>query len=373
MAFQHKEGDRVPVYEQAITSDVVSEIMGRQVYAQGTSLHYEEAKAWMNGKDAHKEFEEKVWEDTIAINKYFGFDAIDLPWRLEEKPTGQLDEYTFLYGDRNKKWWNIYRFDPASLCYGIIDSWESHIEPQDLVEAVEELEKEFSNRPDLTKKKFSEKKRLLEMFGEELAVLTNPGIAIPYVPVWFEATILYPEVVGRYIDIQVAGILAEISIFAKMGIKVIWAGGDMAGKNGPFYSPKTFRDLVLPGLKKITSLCEKLGVYFLFRSDGNLWPVAKELFVESGIHGYGEIEGDAGMDLVRLKKEYGHLTFWGNVSCDILRRGTKAEVINETKRCIDAASKGGGYIFGTGNSVLSGTPQGNVITMYETAREYGKY
>ena len=87
----------------------------------------------------------------------------------------------------------------------------------------------------------------------------------------------------------------------------------------------------------------------------------------------GEIEGDAGMDLVRLKKEYGHLTFWGNVSCDILRRGTKADVINETKRCIDAAAKGGGYIFGTSNSVLSGTPPGNVIAMYETAREYGKY
>ncbi len=87
----------------------------------------------------------------------------------------------------------------------------------------------------------------------------------------------------------------------------------------------------------------------------------------------GEIEGDAGMDLVRLKKEYGHLTFWGNVSCDILCRGTKADVINETKRCIDAAAKGGGYIFGTSNSVLSGTPPENVIAMYETAREYGKY
>ncbi len=373
LAFQHKEGDRVPIYEQAIASDVASEIMGRKVYAQGTSLHYEDAKAWMNGREAYREFEEKVWEDTIAINKYFEFDAIDLPWRLEEKPGEQLDEYTFLYGDREEKWWNIYRFDPVSSCYGIIDSWENHIEPQDLIEAVEEMEKEFSNRPALMEKDFPEKKRLLNMFGEELAVLTNPGIAIPYAPVWFEATILYPEVVGRYLEIQVASILEEITILAKMGVKIIWGGGDMASKNGPFYSPKTFRDLVLPGLKKITSLCNKLGVYFLFRSDGNLWPVAKELFVESGIHGYGEIEGDAGMDLVKLKKEYGHLTFWGNVSCDILRRGTKADVINETKRCIDAAAKGGGYIFGTSNSVLSGTPPENVIAMYETAKEYGRY
>ena len=46
-AFQHKEADKIPVYEQAFASDVASEILGRGVYAGGTSLHYEEAKAWI--------------------------------------------------------------------------------------------------------------------------------------------------------------------------------------------------------------------------------------------------------------------------------------------------------------------------------------
>ena len=39
----------------------------------------------------------------------------------------------------------------------------------------------------------------------------------------------------------------------------------------------------------------------------------------------------------------------------------------------DVASKNGPLIFGISNSVLSGTPPENVIAMYETAREYGKY
>ena len=367
-AFQHKEGDRVPIYEQAFASDVASEILGRKVYTGSTSLHYEETTAWMQGEEAHKEFEQKLWEDLIALTRYFEFDAVHMPWRLREKPTEQLDEYTFLYGKQDEKNWHINRFDPVSQTFGVVDSWENHLEPEDIPKIVEEMEKEFSNRPPSKKEDFHEIKRLLDMFGEELAVLGSGGIVIPYTRVWLEAIILYPEAIERYLDLVVAGNLESIKIQAEMGIKVIWGGGDMASKNGPLYSPKTFHELMLPRLKKITELCNKLGIYYLLRSDGNLWPVAHDLFKESGIHGYGEIEGDAGMDLGRLKKEYGHLTFWGNISCHTLRVGSKEDVIKETKDCIDKASKGGGYIFGTSNSILSGTPPENVIAMYETAK-----
>ena len=373
LAFQHKEGDRVPIYEQSIASDVASKILGKEVYTGGTSLHYEEAKAWMSGEEAHKEFEEKLWEGLISISEYFEFDAIRIPWRMKEKPTEQLDRYTFLYGDKDKGRWCIYRYDPVSKMFAVLDSWENHLQVEDIPGIVKEMEETFSRRSPLTEEDFSDEKRLLDTFGEKLCVLGRGGIGIPYTPAWLEATLIYPEVVGRYLDMVMANTMEAIKIQAKMGIKVIWGGGDMASKNGPFYSPKTFRELMLPRLKKITELCNKLGVYYLFRSDGNLWPVAKELFVESGIHGYGEIEGDAGMDLERLKREYGHLTFWGNVSCDLLRRGSKKEVIEETKRCIDVAARGGGYILGSSNSILPGTPAENVIAMFETAKEYGRY
>ena len=241
LAFQHKEADRVPIYEQAFASDVASKILGREVYTGGTSLHYEEAKAWMMGDKAHKEFEEKIWEDLISLTRYFEFDAIKIPWRLREKPTKQLDEYTFLYGDKKKKGWHINRFDPVSQTFGVVDCWENHLQPEDIPKVVEEMEKEFSNRPPLKEEDFPDERKLLDMFGEELAVLGGGGIGIPYTPGWLQATLLYPEAVGRYLDLQVANTLESIKIQAKMGIKVIWGGGDMASKNGPFYSPKAFK------------------------------------------------------------------------------------------------------------------------------------
>ena len=374
-AFQHKEGDRVPIYLGGtyIASDVASEIFGRKVYTGSTSLHYEEAKDWIKGDEAHKEFEGKLWEDLIAFDKYFENSLVDTPWRLREKPIKQLDEYTFLYGKQGEKNWHINRYDPVSKTFGVVDSWENHLEPEDIPKIVTEMEKEFSDRSPLKEEDFSEKRKLLDIFGEESLVLGSGGIAIPYTPAWLEATLLYPEAIRRRLDLQVTGNLEAIKIQAKMGIKVIWGSGDMASKKGPLYSPATFHKFMLPRLKKITQLCNELNIYYFFISDGNLWPVAEDLFKESGIDGYGEIEGDSGMDLGKLKKEYGHLTFWGNVSCHTLRTGTKEDVIKETKSCIDKAAKGGGYIFGTSNAVLSGTPAENIIAMYETAKEYGKY
>ena len=97
------------------------------------------------------------------------------------------------------------------------------------------------------------------------------------------------------------------------------------------------------------------------------------MFVKSGLHRYGELKEDTGIRLGKLKREYGHLTFYGNLSCHLLREGIVREVIQETKNCIDKAAKGGDYIFGTSNAILHGTPPGNVIAIYKTAKEYGKY
>lgn len=374
LAFQHREADRVPCCEQAFASDVASAIFGRPMYTGTTSLHYEEARAWMNGDEAHREFEEKLWADFTALTRSLEFDAVSVPWRMQEKPARRIDEFTFFYGDETRRArWAVYRFDPASQHFGQVDSWNKQQQPDDIPGLVAEMARSRRQRLPLTQASFPALRKLLDTFGDELTVLGGGGISIPCTPDWLQAIILHEAAVGEYLDIQTENTLECIRIQAEMGIRIIWGGSDLAGKNGPFYSPMTFHELVLPRLKRIVALCNSLGISFLFRSDGNLWPVAEDLFIASGIHGLGEIEGDAGMDLGKLKQKYGHLTFWGNLSCHLLRTGTKAEVIKATKKCIDQAAEGGGYILGTSNSVLPGTPPENVVAMYETAREYGKY
>jgi citrate lyase beta subunit len=56
---------------------------------------------------------------------------------------------------------------------------------------------------------------------------------------------------------------------------MIFGGGDFAANHGPFYSPQAFHELMLPRLKRIAQACHKHGLYYLFASDGNLWPVTE--------------------------------------------------------------------------------------------------
>ena len=112
----------------------------------------------------------------------------------------------------------------------------------------------------------------------------------------------------------------------------------------------------------------------MYRTDGNIWPIAEELLVESGVHGYGEIDIEAGMNIGELKRRFPHLTLWGGVKCgSTLIRGTKEEIVTETKKAIEEGAPGGGFIFGSSNAIQSSVPPENFLIMLETAKKYGKY
>ena len=93
----------------------------------------------------------------------------------------------------------------------------------------------------------------------------------------------------------------------RASVPLIFGGGDFAGKNGPIYSPRAFHEIMRPALQIVSEACHAHGCYHLFASDGNLGPVAEDLFGASGVDGFYEIDRRAGMDLRRLRDEYPHL------------------------------------------------------------------
>jgi hypothetical protein len=374
-AFKHIEGDRIPLFEQSIASSVASKILGRTAYTGSVSLHKEEADAFLLGESYHNEFVEKMRQDVIDIAYKLELDAIRPPWRLIEKPTKKLDDLTYLYGDLNTDYWVIRKYSPTSDTFEVYDSSEYKMDIEGLEKKIEKFEENVRNK-NFTKDDFKELIFYIEKCGKEKEVLGGSGISIPLnPPIWLEAIIVRPDLIQRYLDAVVEQEIKSIKIQKELGIKVIWGGGDFADKNGPIYGPKVFKEMLLPRLKKICDFCHSLGLYYVFRSDGKLWTVADDLFLNSGVDGYGEIDVDSGMDLGELKKRYGKkITFWGGVSCGkVLLLGTKQDVIDAVKKAIDDTAKGGGYIFGSSNSIMSGTPIENVLIAFETAKNYGKY
>ena len=80
-------------------------------------------------------------------------------------------------------------------------------------------------------------------------------------------------------------------------------------------------------------------------------------------------------NLAELKKLYGDkIILKGNLhTTNIMLYGSKADVIEASKKAIDDAAIEGGFVLSTGDQCGRDTPDENIFAMVETARTYGKY
>ncbi len=144
-----------------------------------------------------------------------------------------------------------------------------------------------------------------------------------------------------------------------------------------FQTPQVFRELGLPIVQEISSLCKKHGIPSHVHSCGPAKALIKMLAEETDLTVVDPLEiapmGDC--DLKELKKLYGQrLVLKGNLhTTDIMLNGSTAEVVEACKRAIDAAAEGGRFILSTGDQCGRDTPEENIFAMIETAKSYGKY
>jgi len=142
-------------------------------------------------------------------------------------------------------------------------------------------------------------------------------------------------------------------------------------------TPQIFRELGLPIIKKMTALAKQHGFPSQLHSCGPEKELVKILVEETDLTCVDPLEippmGDC--DLKELKKLYGHkIVLKGNLhTTNIMLHGTVADVVEASKRAIDDAAEGGGFILSTGDQCGRDTPDENLFAMIETAKTYGKY
>jgi hypothetical protein len=362
-AFEGRWPDRIPVCEQAFASSVAGAILGYEAFTGSTDLHYLEARAWAKGRTAHEEFVEKMFADVIALHETLDLDILFLPWRMSARPSKQIDQYSFLYGDPDGDDWTLYRLDPASRTYGCVKSARPAITFE---QVAVHMRQAISQAPaDAAPALDPLVERALRDYGHVWPVAGNSFMSIPMQPGWLEAVALDPGLVAEWLDVTVAHNLRLIDVQAAAGIYLFNGGGDFAFNSGPAYSPRFFAEVMAPRWKRLFDACRERGVYYIFRSDGNLWPVADALFGWAGPHAYYECDYDAGMHFDALHEAFPELVLMGNVSCDLLRRGTAEQVRERARQCVSHAAPR--LVLASANSILHGTPPENVRALYETA------
>jgi uroporphyrinogen decarboxylase len=375
LAFQHREPDRVPIYEQSICCRVASEVMGRRMRTGGGRLRYEETAARWESEAAWREYVGRIIGDVGDLIRELDFDIVGVPWRHSARPSRKLDDHTFRYDDPETALWSIYHYDEQTDVFDEVDSAVSEEGVAAIERLVAAVEQAAAAAQPPTAEDHADLQAVAARAGGERALKCGVGfLMIPPDAAWLEAAATHPHLIERYLDAEAHQAIIAIPALPGLGIDILWAGGDLAGTSGPIYSPAMFRRFLLPRLKKIVAAAHAAGLVYLFRTDGNIWPIARELFVESGVDGYGEIDIDAGMDLAEVKCQFPHLTLWGGMSCGrALVFDTPAKIRDKTRQVMEACRPGGGFIFGSSNSVHTGIPTSSFLAMLEAARESGRY
>ena len=151
---------------------------------------------------------------------------------------------------------------------------------------------------------------------------------------------------------------------------VIW--GDVAYAANMFFSPDYWRAYYKPTVETMINLCHDEGLPVIYHGCGNVAAILPD-FIEMGLDAYNPLEAKAGLDVVNLRRQYGHkIAFCGNSNMQVWEEGRMENIRREVLRKLNAA-KGGGLIFQSDHSVSSGVSGHTYDYIVKLVREYGNY
>ena len=194
-----------------------------------------------------------------------------------------------------------------------------------------------------------------------MALLSDPAFADRLMgtitDIYIESCHRYLESVGPYIDVF-----------------TFW--DDVAGQNGWLIKPDLYRKLIKPKQKRLVeAIKKKTDAKLFYHSCGATRGLIPDL-IEIGFDILNPVQVSAkGMNTAELKAEFGKdITFWGGIDTQqVLPFGKPQDVVDEVKRRIDDLAPGGGFVFAAVHNIQAFVPPENIVTMFDTALEYGKY
>lgn len=221
-------------------------------------------------------------------------------------------------------------------------------------------------------------------FGD-IALVPAPWLKHPKgirdIEEWYVSTILRRDYVYKVFERQCEiGVKNLERVHHSVGNKVaavFVTGTDFGVQQGPLISRKVYRDLYKPFHLEVNNWIHKNTTWKAFiHSCGSIRALLPDL-IEAGFDILNPVQCSAvGMVPSELKKEFGdRITFWGGGvdTQHTLPFGSPEEVREEVRERLEIFGAGGGFVFNTTHNVQARVPIANILAMYETVRNYGRY
>jgi len=154
-------------------------------------------------------------------------------------------------------------------------------------------------------------------------------------------------------------------------------GTDFGAQNGPLVAPKVYRELFLPFHKQINGWVHKHTTWKTFiHSCGSVFDLIED-FIAAGFDILNPLQCSAAhMRPEELKRKFGErITFWGGGvdTQSTLPFGSPDDVRREVRERLKLFGPGGGFVFNAVHNIQAQVPVANVLAMYETALNRGRY
>jgi len=373
-AFAHEAPDRTPLFEifqpyhpihwpicgHTVATDAV---MAWDAMAEGI--------AWEELLAAHVEAD-------FTIRKFFGLDVI----RLNGPPGADYVRPV----KTGKTTWTLegvpYHLNPGTQLVVLANPAEvdgyTHRLDEDAVRR--DVEQWDGTTPPATTQRnlhlkgvrqLAERDGLDWVFMGEIGAGTGAAFYPPFMLMWMLAE---PELFGRWLEMTKLEAFGRTRQIIANGNSIIAMGGDVSCDKGPFISPELYRQFLLPVIQEHVQLIHEAGALAVYTSDGNHWAIKQEMFFESGVDGYKEVDNAAGMTWPRLIEEgvSQRVCILGNLDARYtLCLGTPEEVRAEVFECLTyGQTTPGGHILHASHSVHEDVKAENYHAAVGAYREF---
>lgn len=213
-------------------------------------------------------------------------------------------------------------------------------------------------------------------FGEDIligSIVGDTTLSIDSTTDWMEfAADLAdrPETLHAVAEEKTTRAIARFRALAEAGADFIHVVNDIAFNAGPFISPDQWREFILPHMVRQVRAIRELGAIPFIHTDGNIMPILDD-YISVGAACFQSVDPMAGMDIAEVKRRCrGKMALMGNVQCSLLQDGPKEAIRRSARYCLEHGTPGGGYIFGTSNTIFPGMPLENYEYMLDVYREF---
>ena len=315
--------------------------------------------------------------DDVDAAEYFGYDrwtefGVDTSPRFPVKMIKETDEYkiyTTAYGGVRKSF--KHRESTPELVDCLIkskDDWYNKIKPR--------LE------PDFTRINWADMLSKYQTAREEGHFVTyHEGHGYDLFQSYMKpdelliAMIEDPAWVREMFTTQIKLMIDLCKLMIEKGIKfdALFTSNDMGYRNAPFFSPKTYREVIFEGEEMLFGFCRGQGMKTILHCCGSVKELIPQL-IEAGLDCLQPLEVKAGMDLVELKEKYGNkLAFMGGIDARLMADSDPHKIEDEIARKFEAAKRDGAYIFHSDHSVPDNISLEQYRRVMDLVKKFGKY